>query len=171
MQWSYDNSGDRAHEVGSALRHPHSSHPPTRVVAGNRSTNEMAHLLVQVRLRSHEDRMVLNEAYFRHLVRKRPDRARVLYGLASALKDQGRWAEAASQYRATLAIEPGHLLAHNNLGAVLMEQGHTDEAVTHFRAALQLDPDFSGAHYNLAIALGSQGRVDEAIRQYCNALP
>jgi len=161
MQWSYDNSGDRGH---------HSSQPPARVVAGNRTTNEMAHLLVQVRLRSHDDRMTLNEAYFRHLVRKRPNKARVLYGLASALKDQGRWAEAASQYRATLAIEPGHVLAHNNLGAVLMEQGFTDEAIGHFRRALQLDPGFSGAHYNLAIVLGSQGRLDEAIRHYREAL-
>jgi Tfp pilus assembly protein PilF len=161
MQWTYDNSSDHPH---------HLNHAPTRVVAGNRTTDEMAHLQVQVRLRSPQDRLALEEAFFRHRLAKRPDASRLLYGLASALKDQGRWAEAASQYRAALANDPGYALAHNNLGAVLMEQGHADEAISHFREALRLEPDLAGAHYNMGIAFGTRGQLDEAIRHYREAL-
>jgi Tfp pilus assembly protein PilF len=161
MRWSYDNSAEN-------VRQP--NQPPRRVGAGNRTSDEMAHLQIQVRLRTPQDRMAVQEAYFRHRVRNSPRNARNLYGLAGALKDQGRWAEAATEYRATLAIQPGYVLAHNNLGAVLLEQGYRDEAIGHFRAALRLDPDFAGAHYNLAIASSAQGRVDEAIRHYGDAL-
>lgn len=161
MRWSYDNSADNVR---------HSNHPPKRVVAGNRSSDEMAHLQLQVRLRSPADRAALQESDYRHLVGKNPQSVRILYGLADALKDQRRFAEAARQYRAVLAIEPGHVAAHINLGAVLMEQGHVDEAIRHFRAAVRFEPDSAGAHYNLGFAFGSQGQLDEAIRHFREAL-
>ena len=161
MRWSFDNSAEN-------VRNP--SHPPKRVRAGQRSSDEMAHLQVQVRLRSFADRLVLEEAYFRHLLGKNPHNARTLYGLAGALKDQRRWAEAASQYRAALAIQPGHVSSHINLGAVLMEQGQLSVAIRHFREAVRVAPDSAGAHYNLGIAFGSKGQAAEAIRHYREAI-
>lgn len=161
MRWSYDNS---------ATSHRHPSQGPTRVVAGNRSSDEMAHLQIQMRLRTAADRMALEEAYFRHLVTKRPRSARLRYGLAGALKDQGRWAEAATEYRAALAVQPAHVGAHINLGAVLMVQGDAAQAIDHFRAAIRLEPDSAGGHYNLGLALAYQGRLDEAARHYREAI-
>jgi len=171
MRWSYDNSGDSPHPpLSSEGKGLGRGVPPERVVAGNRSSDEMAHLQLQVRLRSPGDRAVLQESHYRHLVRKNPRNARFLYGLAGALKDQGRFADAARQYRAALAIEPGHVAAHINLGAVLMEQEQADEAISHLRAAVRLEPDSAGAHYNLAIAFAYRGRLDDAIRHYREAL-
>jgi Tfp pilus assembly protein PilF len=161
MRWTYDNSSP----------HPlHLNHAPARVVAGNKTTDEMAHLQIEVRLRTVQDRLALEEAFFRHRLEKNPGSSRFLYGLATALKDQGRWTEAASQYRAALTTAPDYVLAHNNLGAVLMEQGNVDGAISEFQAALRLQSDFAGAHYNLGLAYVSRGRLDEAIRHYREAL-
>jgi Tfp pilus assembly protein PilF len=161
LRWRYDNSI-------ANLRRKRS--PPTRVVAGNRSSDEMARLQLQVRLRSGGDLLLLQEAQYRHLLRKNPRSARLLYALAGALKDQRRLDEAVRHYRAALALDPGHVKAHINLGGVLMEQGLAGEAITEFRAAVERDPDSSGAHYNLGFAYASRGRLDEAVHHYREAI-
>ena len=160
MRWTYDNSAGRTH------RHL----PPKRVGAGNRTTDEMAHLQVQARVRDDRDRLLLEEAYFRYLLRRDPKNAKFLYGLGGALKDQGRWAEAEEAYRGALASRPAYVMAQNNLGAVLTEQRRTTEAIGHFQAAVRLEPEFAGAHYNLAFALGMEGQLDKAITEYREAL-
>jgi tetratricopeptide (TPR) repeat protein len=177
MRWTFDNSAENPSQRYD---------PPRPVTAGNRSTNEMAHLQLQMRLRRSEDRPMLQEAQYAHVVRRNPGNARLRYGLASALKDQRRFAEAAREYRATLAIDPDYFAAHLNLGAVLMMQAipvrldvdasqrppwpQADEAIAHLRAAVRLDPDSAGAHYNLGIAFVYQGQLDEAARQYREAI-
>lgn len=161
MRWTYDNSSANPRQVNQ---------PPQRVRAGDRSSQEMAHLMLQLRLQRPGDLALLKETHYRHLAGKEPHNARLRYGLAGALKDQGRFAEAAGEYRAALARQPSHVSAHINLGAVLLTQGHADEAVGHFRTAVKLDPDSAGAHYNLAFALGFQGRLDDAARHYRAAL-
>jgi Tfp pilus assembly protein PilF len=177
MRWTFDNSADNPSQRYD---------PPRPVTAGNRSTNEMAHLQLQMRLRRPQDVPVLQEAQYAHVVRRDPRNARLHYGLASALKNQGRFAEAAQEYRAALAINPDYFAAHLNLGAVLMMEGipvrldvgalgrppwtQADEAIAHLRAAVRLDPDSAGAHYNLGIAFVYQGQLDEAARQYREAI-
>jgi len=161
MRWTYDNTADNRHGPTHELKH---------VVAGNRSSDEMAHLQLQLRLRTADDRLTLQEAYFRHLLGKNPRNARILYGLAGVLKDQRRWAEAASQYRAALAIQPAHVGAHVNLGAVLVSQGRVDEAISHFLTAVKLQPDYAGVHYNLGLAFSYQNRLEAAERHYREAL-
>ena len=177
MRWTFDNSAGNVNQ-----RHD----PPRRVTAGNRSADEMAHLMLQMRLRRPEDRPVLQEAHYAHQVRKDPRNARLRYRVASALKDQGRFAEAAREYQAALAVNPDYVAAHINLGAVLMMQeipslidlsasrrppwGQADEAIGHLRAAARLDPDSAGAHYNLGIAFGYQGQLDEVARHYREAI-
>jgi Tfp pilus assembly protein PilF len=161
MRWSYDNSAQN-------IRQFH--RPPRRVVAGDQSSDEMAHLQLQMTLRTPQELQVLKEAHYGHLVEKNPRNARFLFGLAGALKDQGRTAQAAERYRAVLTLQPAHVPAHINLGAVLMVLGREDEAMKHFQAAVRLDPDAAGAHYNLAIAYGIRGQFDDAIRHYREAL-
>lgn len=161
MRWTYDNSADNVRNV---------NHPPKRVLAGNRSADEMAHVQLQLRLRSPGDRLLLQEAYFQHLNIKDPRSAKFRYGLAGVLKDLGRFSDAVREYRLALTLAPGHVGAHINLGSVLMQQGLIDEAIRHFRAAIQVEPSSSGAYYNLGVLFGSQGRLDEAARHYREAL-
>src|SRR5439155_12734702 len=120
MQWTFDNSADHPH---------HGTRAPTPVVAGNRTTDEMAHLQIQVRVRNATDRLLLEEAYFRHLLRRDSQNAKFLYGLATALKDMERWEEAAATYRAAHGRNPDYVLAHYYLRAVLMQQGHASDAI------------------------------------------
>lgn len=161
MRWTYDNSSENRRQ---------STHPPRRVVAGDRSSDEMAHLLVQMRLSRPEDLPRLKEAHYGHLVDKDPQSARFLFGLAGALKDEGRLVEAAARYQAAIERDPAHVAARINLGAVLTGLGKEADALAQFRAAVRLDPDAPGAHYNLGIALSSYGRLEEAIHHYGEAL-
>jgi Flp pilus assembly protein TadD len=161
MRYSYDNSADN-------LRNPR--HPPTRVVAGLRSTDEMAHLQLQVLPRRVEDVALLKEALYRHALRKNPDDVWVYYELGNALRDRGQMAEAIRQYRAALEHEPGHAATRNNLGVLMADHGNTEEAIGHFLQALRAEPDFADAHYNLGNVLRSKGKPNEAIRHYREAL-
>jgi Tfp pilus assembly protein PilF len=161
MRYSYDNSADN-------IRNPH--HPPTRVVSGIRSTDEMAHLQLQVLPRRLEDVALIKEALYRHALRKNPEDIWVYYELGNALRDRGQIAGAIDQYRAGLEHEPGHAATRNNLGVLLAEQGSTEEAIGHYRRALREEPDFADVHFNLGNVLRSKGKPDEAIRHYREAL-
>jgi tetratricopeptide (TPR) repeat protein len=161
MRWIFDNSAENPRQV---------NHPPMRVKAGNRSSDEMAHLMLQMRPRRPQDLHVLKEAHLRHLVRRNPRNARFRWGLAGTLKDQGRFPEAAVEYRAALASDPAHVSSHINLGAVLMMLRQEQEAIRHFLDAVRIDPDSAGAHYNLGFAFASVGQLDNAVRHYREAL-
>jgi len=161
MRWTFDNSADNPRQRND---------PPRRVTAGNRSSDEMAHLQLQVRLRNHQDRAVLQAAHYEHLLAKNPRSAQLLYGLGGALRDQGRLADAARAYRQALALEPDYVAAHINLATVLLTLGETGAGLQHLRAAVRLDADAAGAHYNLGLVLASHGRLEEAARHYREAL-
>lgn len=161
MRYTYDNSADNA-------RNP--SRPPRRVVAGPRSSDEMAHLQLQVLTRRTEDLPLLKEALNRHALRKNPHDGWVHYELGNALRDGGRPSEAIAEYRAALRVEPGHAATRNNLGVLLAEQGSLDEAIGQYRQALRAEPDLADAHYNLGNALRAGGRPGEAIAHYREAL-
>ena len=161
MRFSYDNSSDN-------VRNPHQ--PPRRVTAGNRSSDEMAHLWLQVRPRRAEDLARLKEALFRHALTKTPNKAWPYASLGSALREQRRLPEAARQFRAALAVEPDDLTSRTSLGLVLLELGEVDEAITQFREALRFDPDSASTHYNLGVVSGLQHKPDAAIEHYLEAL-
>jgi tetratricopeptide (TPR) repeat protein len=78
--------------------------------------------------------------------------------------------EAIRYYTAALALRPGTVVVHNNLGIVLHGKGRLDEAIAEFRKALELKPDYALAHYNLGIVLHEKGRLDDAIAEYRKAL-
>jgi tetratricopeptide (TPR) repeat protein len=92
------------------------------------------------------------------------------FNLANALAGAGRSAEAITDYRQALRLDPNSSAAHHNLGLVLQAEGKSEEAVTEFRAALRLQPDHESAEYNLANRLADAGRLDEAMAHYVAAL-
>jgi tetratricopeptide (TPR) repeat protein len=77
---------------------------------------------------------------------------------------------ATDAYRRALALDPGHVRAHLNLGRLDHEAGDVASAEAHYRQALAANPDSPTAAFNLGVALEDLGRVDEAIQAYERAL-
>ena len=172
MLYTYDNSQENPHN-------PH--HPPTRVVHGPHSSDEMADLWLQVLPRDPSDIAVLEQDY----------RARELTFMIAALErtvqtsardsgarsmlgtrylQAGRIPDAMSQLEQALRLEPGNAEAHNSLGTALQSQGDLVGAIDHFRRAISSNPRFAIAHNNLGVALVSNGALDEAVQYFRRAL-
>ena len=104
------------------------------------------------------------------LTRAVPESADAWEAHASDLARLGRLGEAVDRYSQAIALAPGFVEAHNNLGIVLAQQGLTDEAILRFRAALEFDPEHVDALTNLGLGLARTGRRDQAIVLYGRAL-
>jgi len=162
MRYIYDNSSDN-------LANPND--PPRRVTAGNRASDEMAHLWLQVLPRASSDasfdpRMLLQETMARHNLEKNPADFEAHYNLAAMLQTRGAQAEALQNFELAVRLRPQDATANNALGASLMAAGRIGEAIPYLYAALRAQPDNFDAQYNLANALASQDRFLAAIEHY-----
>jgi len=165
MRYVYDNSEDNT---------ANPNHPPARVQGGNRSTDEMAHLWLQVLPKndpSHpgDPRMVLQEAWARHEVEREPGSFESRYNLGEMLQARGELDEAVEQLQAAVTIRPNDAIANNALGGALLAKGDVNAAMTRFNAALASQPDYFDAHYNLGSALATQGAFRAAAEQFGEA--
>ena len=111
MRYVYDNSEDNA---------ANPNHPPKRVMGGNRATDEMAHLWLQVLprkdpARQGDPRMVLQEAWARHEVEKTPNSFEARYNLGAMLLQRGALDEAVVQLEAAVSLRPNDAVANNAL--------------------------------------------------------
>jgi Flp pilus assembly protein TadD/mono/diheme cytochrome c family protein len=162
MRFTYDNSAANP-------RNPNS--PPKRIVAGDKATDEMGHLWLQVLPRSRDDaRMVLQEALMRRRLKKYPSDFTAHFNLGAALQQKGRIEEAAVHFRRALQANPQSYLAHTNLGAALQELGQSGQAISHYLQALRIKPDYVNARYNLGNLLLREGKIEEAISHFREAL-
>ncbi|HEY3177121.1 MAG TPA: tetratricopeptide repeat protein [Candidatus Polarisedimenticolia bacterium] len=109
-------------------------------------------------------------AYYRRVLRIKPNDARTRLDLGTALAGQGLADEAIEQYREALKIEPENVAVLSNLGFALAGQGKIDEAIDHYHRALELDPGNSATLTNLGAALASRGQLDEAVASYRRAI-
>ncbi len=162
MRYSYDNSDENALNPND---------PPQRVIGGNRSTDEMAHLWLQVLPRSvlgqtGDPRRVLQEAMARHNVEKNPADFEAHYNLAAMLQARGELAEALKHYELALRIRPEDPTVNNAFAAANIAASHPDAAIKYLAAALRSRPDYFDAHYNLGTALAMQGDFKEAAEQF-----
>ncbi len=160
LRWVYDNSRGN-------VRNPND--PPRRVRSGDRSTDEMGSLSLQVRTRDERDRALLAEATARDLLAVAPDSPRDLNNLGNALADLGRPAEALPYYHRALALAPDLDDVRYNLGIALAALDRPAEAIAEFRHVLRLNPEHAAAHNNLGRSLLSLGRTDEAIAGFRRA--
>jgi tetratricopeptide (TPR) repeat protein len=162
MHFTYDNSQDNPLNP---------NHPPQRVRAGNRSSDEMAHLWLQV-LPQHspgtlaDPRALIQEAMALHHLQKNPEDFEAHYNLAALLQIRGELAESMAHFTQALRIRPDDATANNALGATLLAAGRVDEAIPHLAAALKARPDYFDAHYNLGNALASQGDFSGALTHF-----
>ena len=158
MRWHFDNSAANP-------RNPH--RPPQRVVGGNQSTDEMAHLWLQVLPRGPGDRRrELQEAVMRHDVEKNPHDfwARLWLGALMLSRFNPGGAETALEQ--AVHLDPKQPEGHNWLGLALGSLGRTREAIQQFQLAVTLRPDYANARYNLAKALAKSGQLDEALKNF-----
>jgi len=166
MRYTYDNSSDNPLNP---------NRPPRRVVAGNRSVDEMGHLWIQVlpresKVQREDARLLLQEALMRHWLKKYPNDFVANYNLGSVLQTQGKLDEAIERLSEALRVRPHDAIAQTRLGAALQAAGRLDEAVAHYRVALRVRPDYADAHYNLGNALFARGAFDEAATHFREVL-
>lgn len=157
MRFVYDNT------AANALN-PHN--PPRRVTFGNRSSDEMATLAIQVLPQQAEDKAVLREALMRSRLEKNPDNWFAHNGLSSALHAQGRTDEALSHIQTAIRLHPDHPQLRYNLANIQLSLGRTEQAIESYRRALAIEPDHPKANNNLAVAFQQMGDLERAITHY-----
>jgi Flp pilus assembly protein TadD/mono/diheme cytochrome c family protein len=162
MRFTYDNSADN-------IRNP--NQPPKRVVAGNRASDEMAHLWLQVLPRESADgtsdpRVAIQEALALHHIQNDPGDFEAHYNLAALFQMKGNLSGAVLQFTQAVRLRPDDPTANNALGAVLLASGNVDGAIGHLKTALAGRPDYFDAHYNLGNALASQGDFPGALLHF-----
>lgn len=82
----------------------------------------------------------------------------------------GRMEESARCCRQAIALRPGYVEAHYNLGLACRRLRRFREAEAGFRECVRLKPDYAEAWDNLGYTLQEQGGRDEAIACYREAL-
>jgi len=70
--------------------------------------------------------------------------------LGHAYIDEGRPAEAVTEFQTCIAFNPDYAIAHNGLGAGLAQLGYLPEAEKEFETSLRLYPNYAFAQNNLA---------------------
>jgi tetratricopeptide (TPR) repeat protein/mono/diheme cytochrome c family protein len=162
MRYRYDNSDEN-------IRNPNV--PPKRVVGGNRASDEMAHLWLQVLPHSNpgetgDPRRILQEAMARHNVDKNPADFEAHYNLGAMLQGRGDIVGAEKQYAMALSIRPEDATVNNAIAGANLADGHPDAAITYLQTALRSRPDYFDAHYNLGTALAMQNNFAAAVEEF-----
>ena len=162
MRYVYDNSDENPLNP---------NHPPMRVRAGNRSSDEMCHLWLQVLPvdfdpKQGDPRMALQEALARHNVEKNPADFEAHYNLAAMLQAKNNLDGAVAEYEKAVEIRPNDAAGNNALGAALVAAGRPQDAAARLEAALAARPDYFDAHYNLGFALAAENKFQAAAEQF-----
>jgi tetratricopeptide (TPR) repeat protein len=84
------------------------------------------------------------------------------YNLGVSLAQAGRLGDAEREFRRTLADDPGHLPAYDDLAAIAFTGGRQREALEILAAGLARAPRSPRLHYRMGAFLSAQGRQDEA---------
>jgi Tfp pilus assembly protein PilF len=165
MRYVFDNSEENTSNP---------NHPPKRVVGGNLSTDEMAHLWLQVVPKNDpgqtgDPRMVMQEAWAKHEVEKSPGSFEARYNLGEMLQARGDLDGAVEQFDFAIRIRPNDAVANNALGGALLAKGDLTGAVKQFDVALKAQPDYFDAHYNRGTALAAQENYTGAVAEFAEA--
>ena len=162
MHYTYDNSSGNVHNPND---------PPIRVRAGNRSVDEMGHLWLQVLPvhvppNSPDPRLLLETAWMQDRLRKSPNDMVALYNLAAAETTEGKYSEAAGNYKRVVDLNPNDARAWNGLGVALEDSGDGQAAAQAFQKALSANPDLTDAMFNLARSQLDHGDPSAAAQSF-----
>jgi len=72
-------------------------------------------------------------------------------------------------FEKTLAVDPKHVKAHNNMALASIDLGELELAEAHYRESLAIEPQ-AAIHNDLGFVLERQGLSEEAVEQYRKAL-
>jgi tetratricopeptide (TPR) repeat protein len=176
MRYVYDNSDGNP-------RNP--NRPPTRVVYGGHSSDEMANLWMQVVPKAPGDLARLKDDYARKaatryiagyltLLAANPENSAIHRGLGFAYLRAGKIDEAIAHLREALRLGGAETsdaaLVHYNLGNAEAARGQVREAAGHFERAIEIQPNLADAYNNLGVMRQSAGALEEATRLYRQAL-
>jgi len=111
-QSSGGHHGFHAYRYDNSAANPANPNmPPKRVLAGNRASDEMAHLWLQVCHsppgETQDPRRILQEAIARHHVENNPSDFEAHYNLAAMLQARGELAQSITHYNARSRSGPG----------------------------------------------------------------
>jgi tetratricopeptide (TPR) repeat protein len=155
MRYHFDNSSDNP-------RNP--NQPPKLVEAGNRASDEMAHLWLQIMPSSpHDSRRLYAEAWAQQELARNPDNYAADITIGSLALARFDAMEAVKPLHDAVVLNPRDAIAHNLYGTALEATGLNTEATQQFQDALRIQPDFPNARLNLAHALVKAGKTQEAI--------
>ena len=172
MEYTYDNSSANPHNP---------QRPPRRVTYGEKTSDEMAELWLQVVPRRAADGPAIARAVHEKIVgeeivglEKRldadPDNAALHDDVALLHAEAGHLDRTAAHFAATLRLKPDSAAAHYNLGNVRFRLGRRAEAIDLLKKAVALKPDYALAHDGLGVALYSDGKPLEAVEHYQRAV-
>ncbi len=99
-----------------------------------------------------------------------PDDPQAHYNLGKAMKNAGRFEEAATSYRRAISLRPDFADAHSNLAYVLKQLGQFDAAEASCRRVVELNPNSAIAHNNLGSVLQEAGRLQDALPGFQRAV-
>ena len=130
VEFIYDNSADNP-------QNPHT--PPIRVMAGEKSKDEMANFFWQVRTKNEADRrrlrydiervFSLREMRDLEAMVQKVDHAEFNLTLGGYYERFGRFADAVAAYRRAIAIDPQFAFGYNNLAVALIKTGSAAAAL------------------------------------------
>jgi tetratricopeptide (TPR) repeat protein len=89
---------------------------------------------------------------------------------ATALHQQGRFADAERVYDDVLRQQPNHFDALHRLAVIAAQTGQTDRAAELFRRAIKLNTTIPAVHRNLGMALFELNRFREALASFDRAI-
>ena len=171
MRYVYDNSPANA-------RNP--ERPPKRARWGQRSSDEMGDLWMQVLTKNEPDLVTLTHQFrakvaaedvhgYEAEIERHPDDPGLRDDAAMLYLELGRPEEAAEHFRKALALkglQGPAAAAHYNLGTALTVGRHFDQAEYEYRQALRIDPSYANAHNNLGNVLMAEGKFPEAVAEF-----
>jgi Tfp pilus assembly protein PilF/mono/diheme cytochrome c family protein len=172
MEYLYDNSAGNP-------RNPRT--PPERVLWGQRTTDEMGDLWVQMLTRDDRDRQTLNAAMlpkeliedvtgYEVMLRRDPSNVQFQDDAGVLYLKLGRPLQAAAHFGASARLKPGSAAAHFNFGTALALAARPNEAMAEFARALEIKPDYPQAHNNLGDILMRTDHVEQAVPHFREAL-
>jgi Flp pilus assembly protein TadD len=168
MQFTYDNSAANA-------RNP--QQPPTRARWGQRSSDEMGDLWIQVLTRDETDLARLSQDFrpkvaaedvlgYEMEIERHPGDAGLHDDVALLYLELGRSENAIAHFRTSAGLKPRSAVSHYNIGTALTFARRLDEAAAEYREALRLDPAYANAHNNLGNVLLAESKVDQALVEF-----